>query len=166
MTEPQAAGAQVQPQLVLQKLYAKNISLEVPGAPDIYRDPALNEPNGQQVQLNMQQTVRQMDATLFDVALSLTLTCKSTGDKTVYVAEVEQCGVFTLANFSQEQLNAILNTYCPNLLLPYARQVLSELTMNAGFPPFVVQPINFDQIYAEQLARRANGGVELPPGNA
>jgi len=163
MTEapPEQAG---QPQLVLQKLYAKNISLELPGAPDIFRDPALNEPNGQQVQLNMQQTVRQLEPTLFDVNLSLTLTCKA-GEKTVYLAEVEQCGVFTLANFAQEQLNAVLNTYCPNLLLPYARQVLSELTMNAGFPPFVVQPINFDQIYAEQLARRANG-AELPAGNA
>lgn len=154
---------QAQPQLVLQKLYAKNISLELPGAPDIFRDPALNEPNGQQVQLNMQQTVRQLDPALFDVNLSLTLTCKA-GEKTVYVAEVEQCGVFTLANFSQDQLQAVLNTYCPNLLLPYARQVLSELTMNAGFPPFVVQPINFDQIYAEQLAQRANGA--LPAGNA
>ncbi len=152
------------PQLVLQKLYAKNISLELPGAPDIFRDPSLNEPNGQAVQLNMQQTVRQLDPTLYDVNLSMTLTCKA-GEKTVYVAEVEQCGVFTLSNFSQDQLAAVLNTYCPNLLLPYARQVLSDLTLHAGFPPFVVQPINFDQIYAEQMTRRANG-AELPAGNA
>jgi preprotein translocase subunit SecB len=70
---------------------------------------------------------------------------------------VQQAGVFGLAGFDQPNREAVLSTYCPNVLFPYARQAVSDMIQNGGFPPFLMQPINFEQLYAEQMRRRADG---------
>jgi preprotein translocase subunit SecB len=155
---------EIQVQFALNKLYTRNISLEVPGAPEIYRDPALRDPNAMQAQVNLQQAVKEIEGGIFDCALTITLTAK-VGEKVVYVAEVEQCGIFALQGFPTDAQHAFLNTYCPNTLFPYARQVISDLTGQAGFMPFVMQPINFDQLYAEQMRQRQDQG-QMPAGNA
>ena len=143
---------QAQAQLSLQKVYVKDVSFEAPGAPQIFQVQA-NQPN---VELNLSQRVTQLGESAFEVVLSVTATCKIE-DKTAYLAEVHQAGIFGLSGFDQAGRDAVLQTYCPNVLFPYARQVVSDLVQNGGFPPFFLQPINFEALYAEQMRRRADG---------
>ena len=144
-----AVGAEQQAQFTIQKIYVKDVSFEVPGAPQIF-----NEPGQPQLELNLNQKVARAADTVFEVVLGITLTCK-VNDKTVYLAEVEQAGLFGLAGFDERTLDMMLGTYCPNVLFPYARQAIGELIAQGGFPPFYLQPINFEQLYAEGLRRRA-----------
>ena len=143
--------AQGQAQLSLQKIYTKDVSFEAPGAPQIFQG-SQSQPN---VELNLSQRVTQLGESAFEVVLSVTATCKIE-DKTAYLAEVHQAGIFGLAGFDAPGRDAVLATYCPNVLFPYARQVVSDMVQNGGFPPFFLQPINFDALYAEQQRRRAD----------
>ncbi len=157
-----AAGAD-QAQFTIQKIYVRDVSFEVPGAPQIF-----NEPGQPQLELNLNQKVGRVAEGVFEVALGITLTCKL-GEKTVYLAEVEQAGLFGLAGFDDRTLDMMLGTYCPNVLFPYARQAIGDLVAQGGFPPFYLQPINFEALYAEGLRRRAEasqGGAALEAGNA
>jgi preprotein translocase subunit SecB len=148
--------AQGQAQLSLQKIYTKDVSFEAPGAPAIFQ----GSPSQPNVELNLSQRVTQLGEAAFEVVLSVTATCKI-DDKTAYLAEVHQAGIFGLSGFDQPGREAVLATYCPNVLFPYARQVVSDLVQNGGFPPFFLQPINFDALYADQQRRRmeANQGA-------
>lgn len=149
----QANGASAGPQLSLQKIYVKDASFEVPGAPHIFQE------QGQpQIQLNLAQQVGSLADSVYEVVLTVTVTCKL-ADKTAYLAEVQQAGVFGLAGFDDPNREAVLSTYCPNVLFPYARQAVSDMIQNGGFPPFLMQPINFEQLYAEQVRRRAEGAT-------
>jgi preprotein translocase subunit SecB len=157
-----AAGAD-QAQFTIQKIYVRDVSFEVPGAPQIF-----NEPGQPQLELNLNQKVGRVAEGVFEVALGITLTCKL-GEKTVYLAEVEQAGLFGLAGFDDRTLDMMLGTYCPNVLFPYARQAIGDLVAQGGFPPFYLQPINFEALYAEGLRRRAEagqGGSVAEAGNA
>lgn len=144
----QAGAAAPGAQLTIQKIYLKDASFEVPGAPQIFQE------QGQpQFKLELTQRVQQFADNQYEVVLGVTLTCEL-NDKTVFIAEIKQAGIFTLEGFEQDGLQAVLGTYCPQALFPYARSSISELVLGGGFPPFVLQPINFDQLYAEQLRRR------------
>jgi preprotein translocase subunit SecB len=152
----QAAPAS-QAQLNLQRIYLKDASFESPGAPQIFQQAGV-QPN---VELNLTQRVSQLGDNAFEVVLSVTATCKIE-DKTAYLAEVQQAGLFGLTGFDAQGRDAVLSTYCPNVLFPYARQMISELVQNGGFPPFVLQPINFESLYAEQVRRRAEAAQNAP----
>ena len=154
----QANGQASQPQLVLQKIYVKDVSFEAPNAPQIFQE--IDENAQPQVQLNLGQKASDLGSDLYEVVLSLTLTC-TVGQRTAYLAEVEQAGVFGIVGFNDADKGGILGSYCPNLLFPYARQVISSMVLEGGFPPFLLQPINFDALFAEQQ-RRAAGGDETP----
>ena len=145
--------AQGQAQLSLQKIYTKDVSFEAPGAPQIFQG-TNSQPN---VELNLSQRVTQLGEAAFEVVLSVTATCKI-DDKTACLAEVHQAGIFGLSGFDASGRDAVLATYCPNVLFPYARQVVSDLVQNGGFPPFFLQPINFDALYADQQRRRMETG--------
>ena len=146
------------PQLGLQKIYVKDVSFEVPGAPQIFQEfSGENDQTAPQVQLNLGHKAMDLGNDLFEVVLSVTLTC-TLGERTAYLAEVEQAGLFGIAGFSDEDRAGVIGSYCPNLLFPYARQVISSMVLEGGFPPFLLQPINFDALYAEQLRRTAGGG--------
>ena len=149
-TAPMAAGADApQAQFTVEKIYVKDVSFEAPNAPQIFQE------QGQpQLTMNLNQKVAQLSDAMFEVVLGITLTC-TLGDKTVYLVEVEQAGIFGLAGFDQRALDVMLGTHCPNVLFPYVRQSISELITTGGFPPFYLQPINFDGLYAEGLRRRA-----------
>jgi len=150
-----AANGQAAPQaqLNLQRIYVKDVSFEAPGAPQIFQEQG--QPN---VELNLSQRTNVLGTDVYEVVLSVTATCK-VGDKTAYLAEVEQAGIFGITGFDDANREAVLGTYCPNVLFPYVRQVISDLVQNGGFPPFFLQPINFDALYAEQQRRRAEGGA-------
>ena len=100
---------------------------------------------------------------MFEVVLGITLTC-AIEEKNVYLAEIEQAGIFGLDGFDERNLDMMLGTYCPNVLFPYARQAISDLITAGGFPPFYLQPINFEALYAEGLRRRAESFAQQSSG--
>ncbi len=164
-TNGQAAPAseQQQAQLNLQKVYIKDASFEVPNAPQVFQEQA--QP---QVQLNLGQKQTKIAEGVHEVVLTLTVTC-TVNDSTAYLAEVQQAGIFGVNGFEPDALDAVLGSYCPNVLFPYARQVISDMVLNGGFPPFLLQPINFDALYAEQKRRQAEGADSdgaVPAANA
>ena len=148
--DPAANGAgENTAQLSLQKVYIKDASFEVPGAPAIFQE------QGQpQVQLNLSQQVGTLAENVYEVVLTVTVTCKL-AEKTAYLAEVQQAGVFGLVGFDETTLEIMLGTHCPNALYPYARQVISDLIQAGGFPPFLLQPLNFESLFAEGMRQRA-----------
>ncbi len=152
MADEQSNGAESNaeqgPQLAVQKIYLKDVSFEAPTAPAIFQEQV--QPR---IDMNLTQKVSNVGENLFEVVLAVTVTCKA-GDKTAYLCEVQQAGVFGCAGFDQTQLEAVLGTYCPHVLFPYVRQVISDLIQSGGFPPLFLQPINFEQVYAESLKRR------------
>ena len=153
------------PAFSVEKIYVKDVSFEAPGAPAIF-----SEQGQPDLQLNLNQRVQRLNEALFEVVLTVTLTCK-VGDKTAYVAEVEQAGVFGLIGLEPQAIDVLLGTQCPNILFPYVRSTISDLVQAGGFPPFYLQPINFEGLYAETLRQRqAQGEASLadsePAGNA
>ncbi len=154
------------PAFSVEKIYVKDVSFEAPGAPAIF-----SEQGQPDLQLNLNQRVQRLNEALFEVVLTVTLTCK-VGDKTAYVAEVEQAGVFGLVGLQPQAIDVLLGTQCPNILFPYVRQIVGELIQAGVFPSFLLQPINFDALYAETLRQRQQqagsdaAASELPVGNA
>ncbi|AXK73333.1 protein-export chaperone SecB [Lysobacter sp. TY2-98] len=139
----------------VEKIYVKDVSFEVPGAPAVF-----NEQTQPQLQMNLSQQVTRLNDSAFEVVLGVTLTCLA-DDKPLYLAEVKQAGVFGLAGFDAQTLDAMLGTHCPGVLYPYARQIISDLIQAGGFPPFLLQPLNFEGLYAEGLRQRmSQGGLE------
>ncbi|MEH6422290.1 protein-export chaperone SecB [Pseudomonas sp. CGJS7] len=145
------AEAATGPAFTVEKIYVKDVSFEVPNAPAVFAEAA--QP---QLQLNLAQNVQRVGENAFEVVLGVTLTCTA-NDKPMYLAEVKQAGVFGLIGFDGQTLDAMLGTHCPNVLYPYARQLISDLIQAGGFPPFFLQPINFDALYAEGLRQRGQG---------
>ncbi|TBR13993.1 MAG: protein-export chaperone SecB [Lysobacter sp.] len=155
-SDSEAAG----PAFTVEKLYVKDVSFEVPGAPAVF-----NEESQPQLQMNLNQQVTRLNDAAFEVVLGITLTCTA-DDKPLYLAEVKQAGVFGLAGFDAQTLDAMLGTHCPNVLYPYARQLISELIQAGGFPPFLLQPINFEALYAEGLRQRMTQAQDLESSEA
>ncbi len=162
-TNNQQAGAQFS----VDRIYVKDVSFESPKAPQVFSEQA--QP---QLNMNLNQRVTKVADNGYEVVLGITLTCTLAENNTVYVAEVQQAGLFTLSGFEPQVLDAMLGTHCPNVLYPYARQLISDLIQAGGFPPFLLQPINFESLYAEGLRQRASqqqpaeaGGSETT-GNA
>ncbi len=152
MSEETANGTATEatgPVFTVEKIYAKDVSFEVPGAPAVF-----NEQTQPQLQMNLQQAVQRLNDNAYEVVLGINLTC-AVGDKAIYVAEVKQAGVFGLAGFDAATLDGMLGVHCPTVLYPYARQLISDLIQAGGFPPFFLQPINFEALYAEGLRQRA-----------
>ena len=138
------------PQFSVEKIYVKDVSFEAPKTPQVF-----NEQAQPQLQMNLNQRVQRLNDNAFEVVLGITLTCTVDEDKSIYVVEVQQAGVFGLSGFDEATLDAMLGTHCPNVLYPYARQTIGDLIQAGGFPPFLLQPINFEALYAEGLRQRA-----------
>lgn len=135
-------------QFILQRIYTKDVSFETPNAPAIFTEKWEPETN---VELN--STGNKLEENIFEVVLSVTVTAKL-GDKTAYLIEVHQAGIFTLGGFSEQELNAVIHSHCPNLLFPYVREVVSDLVGKGSFPQMLLQPINFDALYAQHMQKQ------------
>jgi preprotein translocase subunit SecB len=136
---------QQQAQFQLQKLYVKDVSFELPNAPQIFQE------DGQvEIKLNLSQKVENLAEGVHEVVLTVTVTA-SLDEKTAYLAEVQQAGIFAIVGLGEQARHAALNTLCPHTLFPYARRTITDLVADGGFPPLVLQPINFDQIYAQRM---------------
>jgi preprotein translocase subunit SecB len=139
MTEQEA------PLFAIEKLYVKDISLEVPNAPAIFL-----ESESPEIGIQLQTGVQRLGEDAFEVTLTVTVTAKL-GEKTVFLVEVGQAGIFRVRNVPEENLDPLLSIACPNILFPYAREVVSELVTRAGFSPVILQPVNFEALYASRL---------------
>lgn len=139
---PDAGG---QAQFQLHKLYTKDVSFEVPNSPQIFQD------SGQaDVKMSLAQRVEELGDDSHEVVLTVTVTAM-VGERTAYLAEVAQAGIFMLSGFNEQQAHAVMNTMCPGTLFPYARQLITTLVAEGGFPPLVLQPVNFEQLYAQRM---------------
>lgn len=151
---PAAGPEQGQRQFGIQRIYTKDLSFETPNSPAIFK-----EQWSPQTGLNLNTEVKQLEEGLYEVALSVTVTTKL-GDKTAFLVEVKQAGIFNLSGFSQDETGKMLGAYCPNLLFPYAREVVSDLVTKGSFPQLLLSPVNFEALYAQhqqKLAQQAAG---------
>lgn len=132
------------PQLALERIYVKDMSLEVPGADVFTREwqPELD--------INLSSAAEKLDDDHYQVILTVNVTANN-GGETAFIAEVHQAGIFMLQNIPEEQLGAILGAYCPNVLFPYAREVVSDIVTRGSFPQLLLAPVNFDQAYQQTL---------------
>ena len=141
MTPEELAAAQFQ----IQKLYVKDVSFELPNAPDVFKE------SGQaDVKMSLGQRVEALGDDLHEVVLTVTVTA-TIGEKTAYLAEVAQAGIFLVSGFNEQAAHAVMNTMCPSTLFPYTRRFISDLVSEGGFPPLTLQPVNFEQLYAQRM---------------
>ncbi len=144
MADNNQATEQAQPAFSIEKIYVKDASLEIPNAPQIFTD--RTQP---QVAIELSNTAQPLENGHYEVALKVTVTSKI-ADKTVFLVEVEQAGIFQIRNVPDDNLDMIIGITCPNILFPYAREAVSDLVVRAGFMPILLNPINFEALYAQQ----------------
>ncbi len=145
----QGAAGQAAPQQLfnIAKIYVKDVSFETPNSPQIFQAGEWR-PN---VNVDLATNAQAIADKTFEVVLSITVTTKLE-DKTAYLCEVHQAGIFQLDGFDEPTLRGILGSYCPSILFPYAREAISDLVAKGGFPQMLLGPVNFDALYAQRLA--------------
>jgi preprotein translocase subunit SecB len=139
----------------IEKIYVKDLSLEVPGAPQVFM-----QSEQPQLDIRVEQRSQRIDEALYEVSLVVTVTAKQ-GEKTFFLVEAAQAGVFQIRNVRDADLAAVLGVVCPNVLFPYARETVSDVIARAGFPPVILAPVNFEAVYQQRLAE-AKGTAEGP----
>jgi preprotein translocase subunit SecB len=135
-------------QFAIQRIYTKDVSFETPNAPQIFTaewKPSIN------VQLNT--SVQDLGENHYELVLNVTVTAKQ-GDKTGFLAEVQQAGIFLIAGLPDEEMGPMLGIFCPNILFPYARETVSDLVNRGSFPQLNLAPVNFEALYAQQMQQQ------------
>ena len=140
--------------LTIAKIYIKDFSFESPQTPGIFKSGEWSP----QTNLNLRSSHTALDGDLHEVVLTITIDAKE-GDKTLFLVELHQAGLFEVAGYGQEEMGAIIGSFCPNILFPYARESIAGIIQKGGFPEFVLQPINFDALYMQSLQQRAEAGT-------
>jgi preprotein translocase subunit SecB len=144
MTE--AAQTNNQPVFNIEKLYVKDMSLEVPNAPAIFL-----ERENPQIDLQLNTQAAPVEDGVFEVTVTVTVTAKlQEKDKVLFLIEAKQSGIFQIRNLPAEEMETVLAVVCPNILYPYLREVVSDMAVRAGFAPVLLNPINFEAIYLQQ----------------
>jgi len=134
-------------QMSIEKIYVKDLSLENPGAPQSF---ALRE--SPQVEVGLRTRAEQVEPDVYECVLTITVTAR-VADKTVFLVEVAQAGLFGIRGIAAADAQPILAVHCPTVLFPYARESVADATTRAGFPPVQLAPINFEMLYQQQLAQ-------------
>ena len=145
---------QAQAGFSIEKIFVKDLSIEVPHAPEIFLEQASPE-----IQIQLQTQGRMVAEEIFEVVLTVAVNARA-GDKNYFLVEVSQAGVFRLQNVPQEQVEPLLAVACPNILFPYAREAVSDAVSRAGFPPVMLQPVNFEAMYLARLQEAQQAGSE------
>lgn len=136
--------------LTIGKIYLKDFSFESPQAPQIFRQTDWNP----KTDLNLRSSHSAIADNHHEVVLTVTVEAK-TDDKTIFLIELHQAGLFEIAGYEGDEMGAIVGSYCPNILFPYARETIASLIQKGGFPEFVLQPINFDSLYLQSQQQKA-----------
>lgn len=148
-TDENEAQQEAAEQFEIQKIYIKDASFEAPLTPKIFTkewQPDIN--------LQLGSNISEVADDTQEVVLTITITAKLE-EETAYIVEVQQAGIFYAKGFQQDAYNHLMGSYCPSILFPYAREAISDLVTRGGFPQFLLQPINFDAIYAQRLEQQA-----------
>jgi preprotein translocase subunit SecB len=138
------------PEFAILRIYTKDLSFESPNSPACFKD--LNSKTQPTVDFNVGHKSEKITDGVYDITLKVAVNIKN-GDKTTFLVELQQAGIFTLNNFTEDQLKQMQGAFCPNILYPYAREIVSDLVGRGTFPPFYLPPINFDDMYRQQLAK-------------
>jgi preprotein translocase subunit SecB len=153
MTE---AAPNTQPTFSIEKVYVKDLSLEIPNAPAIFL-----ERDAPQVDIQLHHSSTGVEDGVYETTLTVTVTAKIK-EKTMFLVEAAQAGIFVARNIPAVELEAVLAIACPNILFPYVREVISDVVVRAGFPPVVLSPVNFEAIFQAQREQQQQK-VEAPP---
>jgi len=151
MSEAKAAPEQEQSVFNIEKLYVKDLSLEIPHAPGVFL-----EREAPQIDLQLNTAATPIEDGLFEVTVTATVTAKLVEkDKVMFLVEAKQAGIFQVRNIPEGESDPILAVVCPNILYPYLREVVSDVVVRAGFAPVILSPINFDALYQQQKQQEA-----------
>lgn len=137
---------QQQPVFAIEKIYVRDLSLEIPNAPDIFLERDTPEIN---LQLDSKNITINNDEGLYEVVLTATVTAKIK-DKAMFIVEAQQSGIFRMRNIPGNEIEPVLGIGCPNILFPYLREVVSDVVIRAGFPPVILNPVNFEAVYQQK----------------
>jgi preprotein translocase subunit SecB len=147
---------QPQPVFTIEKIYLKDLSLEVPHAPQVFL-----EREAPRVDIQLSTEAKPIDEGHYDVVLSVTATAVLK-DKTLFLVEAKQAGIFQVRNLPKDSLDMVLSITCPNILFPYARETVSDSITRCGFPPFLLAPVNFEALYQQRMQQQT-GQLEPAP---
>jgi preprotein translocase subunit SecB len=147
VTPAQADPAPGMIQFSIEKIYVKDLSLENPGSPQSFQ---MTE--SPQVEIGLRTRTDQVQPDVYESVLTVTVTARS-GDKTIFLIEASQAGVFGIRGVPADQLQPVIAIHCPTVLFPYVRETIADATQRAGFPPVHLAPINFEVLYQQQLAQ-------------
>ena len=160
MAEEDVTEEKQQTRFIIQKIYTKDISFETPSTPSIFRDEWKPE-----LDLQLGNSYARIDDDNHEITLTVTVTAKIE-DKTAFLVEVKQAGIFSLTGYSDQEMAPLIGSYCPNTLFPFAREVISDIVLKGGFPQLVLAPVNFDALYMDQMKKAQqkkaaeNGSIE------
>ena len=135
-------------QFAIQRIYTKDISFETPNSPTVFTQEWKPE-----MKVGMNSAVNKLGDDMIEVTLTVTVTAKH-GENTAFLAEVQQAGIFLAKGMSDEEMAPMLGIYCPSTLFPYAREAIGDLINRGSFPQFVLQPVNFEGIYAQRIQQQ------------
>ena len=147
-----------QPVFAIEKIYLKDLSVEVPNAPEVFLEREVPT-----VDVNISSNARSVQDGLFEVVVTVTITAKIK-DKTMFLVEAAQAGVFQIRNVPQQDIEPLLGIACPNTLFPYVRETISAVTSRAGFTPVVLAPMTFEGIYQQQVQQMQAQQTQLQSG--
>ncbi|OAI49483.1 preprotein translocase subunit SecB [Gammaproteobacteria bacterium SCGC AG-212-F23] len=143
-----ATNKETAQQFEIQRIYIKDLSLEAPNTPQTFVEEWKPE-----VQLNLETKSNKIQENLHEVVLTVTANV-NTGKKVAFIIEVQQAGIFHMSGFPNDQLHHMLGSFCPNILFPYVREVISDVVIRAGFPQLILTPVNFDALYTQHLEEK------------
>jgi preprotein translocase subunit SecB len=146
---------QQQPVFSIEKIYVKDLSVELPNSPQCFL-----EREAAQIEVQMGSSGAAVGEGTFEVSLTVTVTAK-VGDKTQFLVEVAQAGIFLIQNVPEADIEPIVAVACPNILFPYAREAVSDCVTRAGFPPVLLAPVNFEAVYRQRIEAE-QGAREVP----
>ena len=141
----------------IEKIYLKDLSLEIPNAPQIF-----TEQEAPKVDINLHNEAHALDNGLYEVVLTATVTAKLQ-EKTVFLVEVAQAGIFRITSVQPQEFEAMVNVACPITLLPYARETVSTVLARAGFPPVLLPHVGFEMIYQKRVQEQSQAGAAPAP---
>ena len=151
------AAQNTQPVFSIEKVYVKDLSLEIPNAPQVFL-----ERDTPQVDIQLHHNSSSVEEGVYQTTLTVTVTAK-VKDKTMFLVEAAQAGIFVVRNVPAQDMEAVLAIACPNILFPYVREVISDVVVRAGFPPVVLSPVNFEAIFQAQREQQQQQKVDAPP---
>ena len=149
------ADEQQQTSFQVEKIYVKDLSLEIPNAPQIFMEQV--QP---QLEVQIGTSATNFAETLFEVTVTATVTAKA-GERTVFLAEAVQAGIFTLRNVPPKEVEPLLGIGCPSIVFPYLRETLSDLIARGGFPQVLLAPVSFEALYAQRAQSQSGAGPQI-----